>query len=62
MAKPYYDRLAELGNTANTVLTGEPYPWDADTAADNSPVTLGQLKYVFSFELIDIDGGHKEKI
>jgi hypothetical protein len=57
-AKPFYDRLFELGLTNDypTDVTNR-YPWTSTPADDDdyAPVTVGQLKYVFSFDL-DVDG------
>ena len=46
VAQPFYDRLIEAGYTTN-------YPWTPETTddADDAPAILGQLKYVFSFDL-----------
>lgn len=62
LAKPFYDFLYEIG-WSNAVPPGMPglYPWTTNTTddLDYAPVNLGQLKYVFSFNLgdaIDSDG------
>jgi hypothetical protein len=54
VAKPFWDRLIQEGYT-------NAYPWTATTTddCDNAMATIGQLKYVFSFDLIrdtDMDG------
>ena len=54
VAKPYYDRLIVEGAATN-------YPWTTNTAddADFTPAKIGQIKYVFTFDLTldsDSDG------
>lgn len=59
LAKPFYDRLnsTELGfdTSAMNPASNDRYPWtvDQDDDADLALATLGQLKFVFSFDLID---------
>ena len=50
MAKPFYDRLIEVGMATN-------YPWTAATGDDSDfgAANLGQLKNVFDFDLTDSD-------
>lgn len=65
VAKPFYDRLLEIGydTKLNLIVHGYPdtwtfnYPWGPSTPAslNYSPVTIGQLKLVFSFDLSDSD-------
>jgi len=54
MTKPFYDRLWELGKTngAPEGVTTR-YPWESGTNApsDYAAVNVGQLKYIFSFEV-----------
>ncbi|MEA3212919.1 MAG: hypothetical protein QOE70_5976 [Chthoniobacter sp.] len=54
--KVVYDRLLAAGKIPPYVAAN-PYPWSASTADDNSYtlVTLGQLKYVFDFDLVNTD-------
>ena len=49
LAAPFYDRLMELGIV-------DRYPWSGSQNDDDSfaPVTIGQLKYVFSFSIPNI--------
>jgi hypothetical protein len=79
VAKPFYDRLLECWyNTwGNLVSRGYPetwpcdYPWDPNTptAENYAPVTLGQLRMVFSFDpevengttVIYVDGSSTEE-
>ncbi len=53
LAKPFYDFLYEIGwsNAVPPGMSG-PYPWTTNTNddADYAPATLGQLKFVFSFD------------
>jgi len=54
VAKPFYDRLWELDRTdAYPVGVSTKYPWDTSTYAsdDFGPINIGQLKYLFSFEV-----------
>jgi hypothetical protein len=61
VAKPFYDRLLELGydTKAHLIAHGYPpdwawdYPWNPGTPASENyaPANLGQLKLVFSFEI-----------
>jgi len=54
VAKPFYDRLWELGMThAYPAGVTTQYPWDSSTNApsDYKVANIGQLKYLFSFEL-----------
>jgi len=46
LAKPFYDRLIEVGYTHS-------YPWTATTSDDNdyAMANIGQVKYLFSFDL-----------
>ncbi len=65
VALPFYDRLNSAGYSTKLNLrangypqswTGD-YPWDPNTptAANYKPVTIGQLKLVFSFDVVDSD-------
>ena len=71
VAKPFYDRLIAIGYDTKANLTAhrspsDPnpwpnnYPWDNDNRVNVSenyvPANLGQLKFVFSFEVLDSDG------
>lgn len=68
IAQPFYDRFGELNYTpGDIVLYANGYPWDptgGDMSDNYGPANLGQLKYVFSFDLtsfpfsgfIDSDG------
>lgn len=54
LATPFYDRLAESGVTgALPAGVSGPYPWTTNGTddADFAIANLGQLKYVFSFDL-----------
>lgn len=58
IARLFYDRLHEEGITVTQMQTNDPalnwhYPWSSSTTDDENyaPVTLGQLKYVFSFSV-----------
>jgi hypothetical protein len=56
IAKPFYDRLAQIHYNWNFPGTyGIPnpiYPWSVTTGPSNAaPATLGQLKFLFAFEL-----------
>ena len=55
VAKPFYDRIAQLGFNWQTGAAGTPtqlYPWASTTHPENAaPINLGQLKYIFSFDL-----------
>ena len=51
VAKPFYDRLAELGYTGQPLLPGQTYPWTSVGADDYALVNTGQIKHVFSFDL-----------
>ncbi len=52
VAKLFYDRLAEVGYEGPPLVSGEVYPWTADTSDDNSfaAANIGQVKYLFSFD------------
>jgi len=56
VAVPFYDRLSPNHTNGWPVgmITG-PYPWSGSTnvAQDYSPGNVGQLKYIFSFEIRD---------
>ena len=57
VAKKFYDRLNALGYRATNLPEGRLYPWTYDIANDDdnyAVVNLGQLKYVFSFILINL--------
>jgi len=66
VAKPFYNRLLALGYPAkaNLIAHGYPsnwafnYPWNPSTPVSENYATanLGQLKMVFSFEILDTDG------
>lgn len=51
VAAPFYNRLADLGYTAQPLLAGQLYPWTESTIDDDSfsAVNLGQMKFVFCF-------------
>lgn len=57
IAQPFYDRFAELDYQPNGIQLHDPasypYPWNDATPVENNylPANVGQLKYVFSFEL-----------
>ncbi|HAV14435.1 MAG TPA: hypothetical protein DCX06_13230 [Opitutae bacterium] len=57
LAKPFYDRLnsADVGwdTTSMNSASIDIYPWTVDQVDDEdlSPATVGQLKFVFSFDL-----------
>jgi len=66
LAKPFYDRLNALGFPTTVILIarGYPsswahdYPWDPSTppSENYTPVNIGQMKMVFSFDLaVDSD-------
>ena len=61
LARPFYDFLYEIGwsNSVPPGMSG-PYPWTTNSTddADFAPASLGQLKFVFSFnpEIGDSDG------
>lgn len=54
LAKPFYDRIMEVQFDPSTMNpeSGN-YPWSdtQDDDQDDAPATLGQLKFVFSFDL-----------
>lgn len=58
LAKPFYDRIQEVSTSLPYVITARPtgvtgtHPWTASTSDDSdySPVNIGQLKYIFSFD------------
>lgn len=52
-AKLYYDRFAVIGFRPTNLSSGQTYPWTATTGDDDSyaGVNLGQLKFVFSFDI-----------
>ncbi|MDB6004669.1 MAG: sugar-binding protein [Prosthecobacter sp.] len=53
VAKPFYDRLADVGlGPANT------YPWTGINADDYALANLGQVKTVFAFDIVDPDSNH----
>ena len=59
VAKPFYDRLASAGYQGAPLASGERYPWSAMTSDDDdyAAANIGQLKYLFSFDLRrDTDG------
>lgn len=51
LAKPFYDRLAEVGYHGPPLLAGQVYPWSTATADDMdfAAANLGQSKFLFSF-------------
>ena len=56
VAAPFYDVLS-FGNLTNAWPAGMligPYPWSADSTYDSAIANLGQLKYLFSFDLAGI--------
>ncbi len=67
VAKPFYDRLLEVGydTRANLVARGYPsnwasdYPWNPSTPASENygPANLGQMKITFSFDLTGFPAG-----
>lgn len=56
VAKPFYDRLHELGYTGQPLAAGQTYPWDSSPgpADDYALANIGQVKNVFSFDVSDI--------
>jgi hypothetical protein len=65
IAKPFYDRLAAMHYNRSNGTEGLPnpvYPWSGTTSPANAaPATLGQLKFVFAFELRSTYAGWKIK-
>ena len=66
IAQPFYDRFSELGYDVDDIaLNSNGYPWGENTPLEENykPANLGQLKYVFSFDLglfppkVGIEGG-----
>jgi hypothetical protein len=55
VAKPFYDRLHELGYDTWPLLPGQVYPWDnsPQPANDFEIANLGQIKNMFSFKSWD---------
>lgn len=62
LAKLFYDRLAAVNYQGPPLTTGQTYPWTAATTDDNdyAAANIGQVKYLFSFDLTlfgaDTDG------
>ena len=57
VAKKFYFRLNELGYHASNLPAGRIYPWTETDSSDDdnyAAANLGQLKYVFSFILINL--------
>jgi len=52
IAKPFYDRLAELGYVGPPLAAGQSHPWTDSLSDDASfaAANLGQVKYLFSFD------------
>ncbi|MDI1248811.1 MAG: hypothetical protein PSV13_08110 [Lacunisphaera sp.] len=57
VAKLFYDRLAQVGDHGHPLAPGQVYPWTTDTTDDTSfaPANIGQVKFLFSFDLYDND-------
>ncbi|MBX3737166.1 MAG: fibronectin type III domain-containing protein [Candidatus Didemnitutus sp.] len=57
VAKLFYDRLAAVGAHGPPLAHGAAYPWTVTTSDDASyaPANLGQLKFLFSFDVFDND-------
>ena len=55
IAKIFYNRLVQTGRTGAPLAPGASYPWTASTADDASfaPANIGQVKFLFSFDLFD---------
>jgi alpha-tubulin suppressor-like RCC1 family protein len=53
VAKPFYDRLRQLGYTSTVLPAGQDYPWSnaSQSADDYALANIGQVKYLFSFEV-----------
>lgn len=58
VARLFYDRLAELNYSGPPLATGHVYPWteSADDDLAHAAANLGQIKFLFSFDLIGISG------
>jgi hypothetical protein len=65
VALPFYQRLRNVGYSTNANLKANGYsplwtgddPWGSVPVSENyKPVTIGQLKLVFSFDIVDSDG------
>lgn len=56
VARMFYDRLAELNYVGQPLVAGQLYPWteSADDDLTHAAVNLGQVKYLFSFELAGV--------
>ena len=54
VAKPFYDRLAELGYTGQPLLPGQYYPWTGVGAEDYALANIGQMKNVFKFSFVGV--------
>ncbi|MEZ5415263.1 MAG: LamG-like jellyroll fold domain-containing protein, partial [Opitutaceae bacterium] len=56
VARLFYDRLAQLNYTGQPLAAGQVYPWTESTEDDlaHMAVNLGQLKFLFSFELAGV--------
>ncbi len=55
VAKPFYDRLAELGYTGQPLLPSQIYPWTGVGPDDYALANIGQMKYVFRFSVVGVD-------
>jgi hypothetical protein len=53
VAKPFYDRLYEMGYHGLPLQEGQKYPWDGKEASANdyAMANIGQVKNLFSFDL-----------
>jgi len=52
IAKPFYDRLYEVGYLGPPLAAGQKYPWDGKAAQANDfgVANIGQVKQLFSFD------------
>ena len=56
LAKPFYDQLNAMGLRTQGILSYTSiYPWPDRSDQDLSPVTLGQLNFVFTLPVADSD-------
>jgi hypothetical protein len=51
VAKPFYDRLRQLGYASALLPAGSDYPWSGEVvnADDHALANIGQVKHLFSF-------------
>lgn len=58
VARVFYDRLAALHYSGPPLATGQVYPWteSADDDLAHTAANLGQIKFLFSFDLTGISG------